>query len=69
MAYEMYELADRYRAHGVPVVIGGLHASFAPEETKAHADAVCVGEGETTLAADRRRLRVGWARGSQALLP
>ena len=47
MAYEMYELADRYRAAGVPVVIGGLHASFAPEEAKEHADAVCVGEGET----------------------
>jgi radical SAM superfamily enzyme YgiQ (UPF0313 family) len=46
MAYEMYELADRYRAAGVPVVIGGLHASFAPEEAKEHADAVCVGEGE-----------------------
>ncbi len=47
MAYEMYDLADRYRAAGVPVVIGGLHASFAVEETSAHADAVCVGEGET----------------------
>lgn len=46
MAYEMYALADRYRAAGVPVVIGGLHASFAPEEAKEHADAVCVGEGE-----------------------
>src|SRR5689334_15254770 len=23
MAYEMYELADRYRAAGVPVVLGG----------------------------------------------
>ncbi len=47
MAYEMYELADRYRAAGIPVVIGGLHASFAAEEAKVHADAVCVGEGET----------------------
>jgi radical SAM superfamily enzyme YgiQ (UPF0313 family) len=46
MAYEMYELADRYRARGVPVVIGGLHATFTPEETRAHADAVCIGEGE-----------------------
>jgi radical SAM superfamily enzyme YgiQ (UPF0313 family) len=46
MAYEMYTLADRYRAAGVPVVLGGLHASFAPEETKEHADAVCIGEGE-----------------------
>jgi radical SAM superfamily enzyme YgiQ (UPF0313 family) len=47
MAYEMYDLADRFRARGTPVVIGGLHASFAAEEAKAHADAVCVGEGET----------------------
>lgn len=46
MAYEMYDLADRYREQGVPVVIGGLHASFTPEETKQHADAVCIGEGE-----------------------
>lgn len=46
MAYEMYELADRYRAKGIPVVIGGLHASFAAEEAKGHADAVCIGEGE-----------------------
>ena len=46
MAYEMYDLADRFRAAGTPVVIGGLHASFAAEEAKQHADAVCVGEGE-----------------------
>lgn len=47
MAYETYELADRYRAAGIPVVIGGLHATLMPEEAKEHADAVCVGEGET----------------------
>jgi radical SAM superfamily enzyme YgiQ (UPF0313 family) len=46
MAYEMYTLADRFRAAGVPVVLGGLHASFAVEESSAHADAVCAGEGE-----------------------
>ena len=50
MAYEMYELADRYRALGVPVVLGGLHVSQVPEEAKQHADAVCVGEAETTWA-------------------
>ena len=58
MAYEMYDLADRYRAAGIPVVIGGLHASFTPEETKAHADAVCIGEGEALwprILADFRR--------------
>jgi radical SAM superfamily enzyme YgiQ (UPF0313 family) len=46
MAYDMYALADRYRALGVPVVLGGLHASFTVDETRQHADAVCVGEGE-----------------------
>lgn len=47
MAYECYELADKYRAAGIPVVIGGLHATLMPEEAKEHADAVCVGEGES----------------------
>ncbi|HEY9897989.1 MAG TPA: radical SAM protein [Pantanalinema sp.] len=46
MAYETYALADRYRAAGIPVVIGGLHATLMPEEAKEHADAVCIGEGE-----------------------
>lgn len=46
MAYECYALADQYRAAGIPVVIGGLHATLMPEEAKRHADAVCVGEGE-----------------------
>jgi radical SAM superfamily enzyme YgiQ (UPF0313 family) len=37
---EAYELADRYRTAGVPVVLGGLHASMMPDEAAAHADAV-----------------------------
>ena len=44
---EGYELADRYRALGVPVVLGGLHATALPEEAARHADAVVVGEGES----------------------
>ncbi|HBO42825.1 MAG TPA: B12-binding domain-containing radical SAM protein [Planctomycetaceae bacterium] len=43
---EAYELADRYRAAGVPVVVGGLHATALPEEAAEHCDAVVVGEGE-----------------------
>ena len=43
---EAYELADRYRAQGVKVALGGLHASAVPEEAAAHADAVVIGEGE-----------------------
>lgn len=37
---EAYALADRYRAAGVPVVLGGLHVSAVPDEAARHADAV-----------------------------
>lgn len=45
-----FEIARRFRARGVPVVIGGYHATLCPEETKEHADAVCVGEAESVWA-------------------
>ena len=44
--HEAYELADRYRAIGIPVVMGGLHVTALPEEASLHADAVVIGEGE-----------------------
>lgn len=44
--FEAYELADRYRAAGTKVILGGLHVSAVPEEARAHADAVVIGEGE-----------------------
>jgi radical SAM superfamily enzyme YgiQ (UPF0313 family) len=37
---EAYALADRYRAAGVPVVLGGLHVSLMPEEAATHADSI-----------------------------
>jgi radical SAM superfamily enzyme YgiQ (UPF0313 family) len=37
---EAYALADRYRAAGVPVVLGGLHVSLMPDEAAGHADSV-----------------------------
>jgi radical SAM superfamily enzyme YgiQ (UPF0313 family) len=43
---EAYELADRFRARGVTVVLGGLHVTALPDEAARHADAVVVGEGE-----------------------
>jgi radical SAM superfamily enzyme YgiQ (UPF0313 family) len=65
MAYDMYALADRFRARGVPVVIGGLHASQVPDEAKEHADAVCVGEGETLWPQILADFRAGGAAGLQ----
>jgi radical SAM superfamily enzyme YgiQ (UPF0313 family) len=41
-----YALADRLRAGGVRVALGGLHASLCPAEAGAHADIVVAGEGE-----------------------
>lgn len=35
-----YALADRYRAAGVPVVLGGLHVSLMPDEAAGHADSI-----------------------------
>ncbi len=41
-----YEIAAGYRQRGVPVVLGGIHATMMPDEAAAHADAVVVGEAE-----------------------
>lgn len=41
-----YKIADQFREIGVPVVIGGIHASVLPDEALQHADAVVVGEAE-----------------------
>jgi len=41
-----YEIADRFRERGVPVILGGIHPSVLPEEAVLHADAVVIGEAE-----------------------
>jgi radical SAM superfamily enzyme YgiQ (UPF0313 family) len=43
---EAYELADRYRAAGTVVLMGGLHVTALPREALLHADAIVIGEGE-----------------------
>ena len=45
-APQAYAVADRLRAAGVTVAIGGLHATAVPDEAALHADHVVVGEGE-----------------------
>jgi radical SAM superfamily enzyme YgiQ (UPF0313 family) len=46
--FEAYAIADRLRARGVKVAMGGLHVTALPEEALAHSDYVVVGEGERT---------------------
>ncbi len=35
-----YRLADRYRAAGIPVVLGGPHVTLLPDEAAEHADSI-----------------------------
>jgi radical SAM superfamily enzyme YgiQ (UPF0313 family) len=45
-ASRAYEVAAMYRAKGVPVVMGGIHASMMPDEALQYVDAVVIGEAE-----------------------
>ena len=46
LAKRGYEIADTYRGKKVPVVLGGIHPTMMKNESKAHADAVVLGEAE-----------------------
>ncbi len=48
LAPRAYEIAARFRARGIKVVLGGIHVSMCPEEAKKHADCIVVGEAEKT---------------------
>lgn len=45
-----YEIAAQYRAAGVPVVMGGIHASMCTDEALEHVSSVVVGEAESVWA-------------------
>lgn len=49
-AKRVYQIASEYRQRGVPVVIGGFHASLCPDEVAQFAEAVVVGEAENVWA-------------------
>lgn len=45
-ARRAYQIADRFRRRGIPVVMGGYHPTFLPDEALEHADAVVKGDAE-----------------------
>ena len=45
---EAYALARRFKAIGVPTVIGGPHVTALPDEASECCDAVVIGEGESS---------------------
>src|SRR5215212_1799656 len=50
-----YDVAAHFRDRGIPVILGGIHASLVQAEAAQHADALFIGECETpwpTVIAD-----------------
>ena len=45
-ARRAYEISGEYRKRGVPVIMGGMHATLIPEEAAQHTDAVYIGDAE-----------------------
>ena len=50
LAPRAYQIADEFRRRGKKVAIGGIHASWLPDEAKVHADSVAVGEADEVWA-------------------
>jgi len=48
LAPRAYEIAGEFKKRGVPVVMGGIHASYMQDEALRYVDAVVSGEAETT---------------------
>jgi radical SAM superfamily enzyme YgiQ (UPF0313 family) len=46
VARRAYEISDHFRSRGIPVVMGGMHASKLPDEALQHCDCVVIGEAE-----------------------
>ncbi|OGQ57039.1 MAG: hypothetical protein A3J24_10565 [Deltaproteobacteria bacterium RIFCSPLOWO2_02_FULL_53_8] len=46
LAPRAYEIASEYKKRGVPVILGGIHASMMLDEASQYADSVVIGEAE-----------------------
>ncbi len=60
-ARRAFQLATAYRRRGIPVVMGGYHPTFLPEECAAFADAIALGDAEgvwPAIVTDARRGRL-----------
>jgi radical SAM superfamily enzyme YgiQ (UPF0313 family) len=61
-----YALADECRALGIPVIVGGPHVTFLPDEALAHADIVVRGEGEQAMNALLDLWHAGYVKATDA---
>lgn len=79
VAPRAYQIAAEFRRRGIPVVMGGVHASVLPQEALRHVDTVVIGEAEATwpqLLEDFRQNRLqriyrsnGWVGGETIPMP
>ncbi len=46
VAPRAYEISKQFRKKGIPVVLGGMHPTFCPQEAGLHADAIVIGDAE-----------------------
>jgi radical SAM superfamily enzyme YgiQ (UPF0313 family) len=58
-ANRAYQLAAHFRGLGVPVVMGGIHATMCLDEAAGHVDAVVTGEAEGVWAKVLEDVRAG----------
>ena len=61
-----YALADECRALGIPVIVGGPHVTFLPDEALSHADLVVRGEGEQAMNALLDLWQAGYVKATDA---
>jgi radical SAM superfamily enzyme YgiQ (UPF0313 family) len=54
-----YEIAREFHRRGIPVLAGGYHPTFMPEEALLQCDAVCVGDAEPSWPQMLRDLELG----------
>jgi radical SAM superfamily enzyme YgiQ (UPF0313 family) len=45
--YRAYQIAQQYRSHGIPTVMGGIHVSMMPEEALNYCKTIVIGEAES----------------------
>lgn len=58
-ARRSYEIAGEFRQRGVPVILGGMHATLLPEEASLHADSIFLGDAETLWPQVVEDIRLG----------
>lgn len=54
-----YEIARDFRNRGIPVVMGGIHASMRPQEASRYVDSVVTGEAEAVWAQVLKDVQAG----------